>query len=167
MRIILLGVVIILNTLLSCVSTKKVADYEPVFEQGPPVIVYKTRADYNDKVPVLLSADFKTIVGYPDPMDLKDGEGGLMLPVGLRDGYLLDNKGIQVNTAFLSISYQDYAALTVIPSLDSLNSLIIDRTPFTEIWNCGSRAYLPQNSKDALNKMIKNGQFSKKCKRLL
>lgn len=36
----------------------------------PPVVVYKTRKDYFKCVPVSLSADKSSVIGYPDPIDL-------------------------------------------------------------------------------------------------
>ncbi|PIE88453.1 MAG: hypothetical protein CSA04_01840, partial [Bacteroidetes bacterium] len=68
--------------LFSCNGAKKTAQKEgkdPLIEQGtsanaqPPLIVYKTRADYTKNVPVLLSCDKTHIVSFPHPKDLKQG----------------------------------------------------------------------------------------------
>lgn len=106
---------------------------------GPSTIVYKTKADYYDKVPILLSDDKKTILGFPHPKDLIRG-GQLALPTRLVKGYLLDNRGVSANTAFLKYSYKDYASLKTPPDLNILYQSILDKDPFLEIYDCGLRS---------------------------
>ena len=81
---------------------------------GPPVYIYKTRNDYYDKVPVTLSDDQSGIVSYPDIRDVYKG-GEPAYPTKLEGGFLLDNRGIDQNTAFLSVTYEEYAALPKTP----------------------------------------------------
>ncbi|MEA1877394.1 MAG: hypothetical protein U9N86_11065 [Bacteroidota bacterium] len=123
--------------LLSCSSNNKVVipDYMP----GPKAIVYKTKADYYDKVPIFLSEDKKTITGFPHPKDLMQ-VGQLALPTKLIKGYLLDNRGVNANTAFLKYSYQEYADLQTHPNLEKLYQSIIDKDPILEIYDCGLRS---------------------------
>src|ERR1035437_8899341 len=78
---------------------------------GPHLLVYKTKADYRKLVPVILSAGKSTIVSYPDPQDLRLG-GDKILPAKLHKGYLMDNRGIAENVAFLKITYQQFAGLS-------------------------------------------------------
>ena len=75
-------------------------DFVLVFASGPPVLVYKTKANYNNLVPVILSDGKTEIVSYPHPKDLIKGSR-FPLPFILNDGYLLDNRGIGKNVAFL------------------------------------------------------------------
>ena len=72
-----------------------------------PVIVYKTRANFYNMVPVTLNQDKDRIVSYPAPSDLYF-EGELALPGKLKKGYLLDRRGINVNTVFTSFTYEEY-----------------------------------------------------------
>jgi len=103
---------------------------------GPKALIYKTKADYFDKVPIALSADKTQVVSFPDPGDLKRGDK-LMLPDRLIRSYLLDNKGIGPNTAFLKYTYSEYAALKQVPDPNQLMELILDDDPMIEIWECG------------------------------
>lgn len=69
-------------------------------ESTQPVIVYKTKSDYFNLVPVVLSDDKSKIISYPSPTDINSS----LLPTKLKNGYLIDNKGIQPNVAFLSFT---------------------------------------------------------------
>jgi len=132
---------------------------------GPHVLVYKTKKDYSRKVPVLLSADKKSIVSYPHPQDIRKKNGQYPEPVKLKKGYLLDKRGIGPNVAFLKISYAQYAALQQAPPMDTLWSWIIDKDPLTVLYDCGSRYDFKDPVAD-LNRMISNGRLQKTGRRL-
>lgn len=104
-----------------------------------PVVIYKTRSDYSDLVPVILNDDRTRIVSYPDPQDLQ-WNGTLMLPVLLAKGYLLDNRGINEHVAFLNMTYKEYSQLKQPPHLVELMLRIRDRQPLTEMYRCGFRS---------------------------
>ena len=131
---------------------------------SPPVIVYKTRNDYYDKVPVILSDDKTRIVSFPDPRDLKI-DGTFAYPSKLNGGYLLDNRGINQNAAFLKFSYEQYCNMDNIPTADRLFDYITDNNPFTEIYQCGSRGNYKEIVAE-LNALISSGKI-KDCKNLL
>lgn len=83
----------------------------------------------------------------------------------LNRGYLLDNKGINVNTAFLKYTYEEYARLRQIPTPDELYRSIIDKDPIVEMWNCGRKG----ESGDMvvqLNDAIDNKSLAEKFKRI-
>lgn len=107
-------------------------------EALPHIIIYKTKKDYSKQVPVLMNKDKNDIVSYPAPSDLKNG-GEYALPTLLSKGYLLDNRGIGPNVAFLDLTYEQYSLLKEAPDKKYLMSKIIDRNPLTEMWNCGTR----------------------------
>jgi hypothetical protein len=44
----------------------------------PHLLVYKTKGDYKNYVPVMLSDDKSRIISYPDPKDIKAGGDKLM-----------------------------------------------------------------------------------------
>lgn len=137
--------------------------FTPDFDTpAPPVLVYKTKADYSKLVPVILSEDKSEIIAYPHPNDLKNGDS-FMLPTELKSGYLLDNKGIAQNVAFLSISYQQYAQLSQAPSLKEMYEMIIDKDPLTELCNCGSKKAFT-NINQQLNSLIKEKKLRTTCK---
>jgi hypothetical protein len=153
--------------LAGCASGDKIGtlsehSFKPDFSAGPPSIVYKTKKDYRNNVPVILSANKNSIVSYPAPADLlKDGT--LLLPTVLSKGYLLDNKGITADVAFLKLTYKEYAALKMAPPSDSLYAMIIDKDPLTEMCNCGNR-YALKNPVRQINALIRRGQLRMLCK---
>ena len=111
---------------------------ERIGSKGPSAIIYKTRKDYSKNVPVTLSEDKSKIVSYPAPQDLFF-KGVLAYPTPLAKGYLLDNRGVSLNTAFLSLTYEQYSKLAVAPTTDDLYKLIVDKEPITQMYNLGSR----------------------------
>lgn len=127
-----------------------------------PTIVYKTRKDYSNYVPVILSDDKSMIVSYPSNTDIFY-EGKLALPTKLKSGYLLDNRGINQNSAFLDMTYLEYSELPDSPSPVELNKRILDKDPFVEIWLCGDRNLL-KDPVNELNELIDDGFAG--CKRL-
>lgn len=128
----------------------------------PYIMVYKTKNDYYNLVPILLSEDKKEIISYPDPKDLK-AESSFLLPTLLKGGYLLDNKGISKNVAFLKYTYQEYSKLEYPPTLNVLYDNIIDKNPLLELYNC--RSYIENYDKEVyLNKIIDKENLSNECK---
>jgi hypothetical protein len=115
---------------------------------GPQTIVYKTKEDYYNNVPVILSADKSEIVSYPGIKDIYF-KGELAYPTKLNDGYLLDNRGIDINVGFLKYTYEQYSALEKTPTPEELLSNILDEDPITEMYNCGSKF----DFKDAVNEL--------------
>ena len=113
-------------------------------------------------MPVVLSADGKKIVSYPDPADVRAG-GSDFLPVQLHKGYLLSRYGVGRNTAFLSLTWAQYGALKTTPTPADLYKLIKSRNPLTELYDCGVAAF-PDSVEKALNEIIDHRSLSKKCK---
>lgn len=124
---------------------------------GPKALVYKTRGNYNDLVPVLLSDDKSEIISYPHPSDIKIN-GTLQTPVQLHKGYLLDNRGIGINAGFLKLTYKEYSELEVVPNLGNLYKMLIDKDPLTEMYDCGSKSSFPDIIKQ-LNDIIDNNKL--------
>ena len=104
--------------------------------QLPALIIYKTKKDYSNLVPVILSSDKKQIIGYPDPIDVKN-DSSYNYPTSLFNGYWIDNIGITVNTGFININLEDYSKLKEPPSIKEMTSKLVEVEPFLEIWNCG------------------------------
>jgi hypothetical protein len=158
-----------LGTLLACKAGdrqlqkkyKDVADPQISFEAGAPTLVYKTRGNYDRLVPVLLSEDKVEIVSYPHPKDVMV-DGQLAYPTPLEKGYRLDNRGIDLNVAFLKLTYEEYAALDQAPSLAELYSLLKDTDPLEELCYCGYR-YNFVDLKGQLNKLIVFNRLRTDC----
>lgn len=143
-------------------SKKKIIDID--YSTGPPTYVYKTKAYYNNLVPIILSEDKTKISSFPHPKDIYYN-GELAIPTKLENGYLLDNRGISANVAFLNITYEEYSKMEKAPSVDSLFVMIIDNEPLAELYDCGNRYQYKDEVVD-LNKMIKKKQLVK-CKKII
>lgn len=158
MKIKKMVMIVFLAIITSCKSQKSVSNTQKM-SYLPNVIVYKTRADYFDFVPVTFSSDKKEIISYPAPSDLKNGIG-LTHPTKLKNGYLLDNRGISENSVFTTITYLEYSKLAQAPSLNYFYAHIKDKEPFLEIFNVGKRN-LFKNLENDINKLIEANELKK------
>ena len=158
--------VLALLLLVGCLSSKTtvpmVENQSNQMVRSPKAIVYKTVRDYHLNVPVLMDAQKQNIVSYPAPSDVFY-KGALALPSPLRNGFWLDNRGINQNVAFTSYTYEEYSKLPSAPDLTTLKSKIIDLNPLVEMYECGFRADY-QDEIVELNALIEAGFPS--CKRL-
>jgi hypothetical protein len=155
----------------ACSSTESLAQgkkavklVKPKFTAGPTTLVYKTRKDYSNNVPVLLSADKTKIVSYPDPSDFRNMET-FPTPAKLRQGYLLDQRGIGLYVAYLKLTYEEYAALKTVPGQKEMMAMIIDKNPLTQLCNCGNRQAFTDVEKQ-LNDLIAAGKIRTACKKV-
>ncbi len=131
---------------------------------GPKLIVYKTKKDYNNLVPVILSNDKTEIISYPHPKDLTVGNR-FSTPTVLDSQYLLDNRGINENVAFLKLTYQEYSELKSVPTLKELFDNILDNNPLTELCDCGNKYAFLEPEKQ-LNLIISKNNLEKICKKI-
>ena len=155
----ILTIIILTLILLSCQSGKTITkditssmNKEILFVPGPQAVVYKTIKDYTDLVPVTMNREKTKIVSYPAPTDIFY-QGKLAKPTALKNGYLLDNRGISENVAFLNYTYEEYSHLPEAPSLADMLSRIVDKNPLTELIDCGLRTQYKDEVKE-LNKLI-------------
>ncbi len=129
------------------------------FSASPSVIIYKTKRDYWNKVSVTLNDDKTKIISYPAARDIFY-EGKLALPTKLNDGFLLDNRGINKNVAFLNMTYEEYSKQKEVPLISEMMKMIIDKDPLAEMYNCGSR-YQYKDIISDLNKIIADKQLGR------
>ncbi|MBL7999193.1 MAG: hypothetical protein JNL32_11205 [Candidatus Kapabacteria bacterium] len=124
-----------------------------------PCVVYKTRRMYDSLVSIIVTPDKKDVQSYPAPVDMYRN-GSLAYPTRLKDGYLLDNRGVSIHTAFIRLTYAEYAALERAPTVKELLAMIVDDDPITELYVCGERAaytnIIPQ-----LTYMIESGELAR------
>jgi hypothetical protein len=125
---------------------------------GPHIIIYKTKSDYFDKIPIGMSANKKTIISYPAKTDIYTN-GLLALPTKLEGGYLLDNRGISADAAFIKLSYEEYAGLSSTPTMEELKEMIIDLDPVSTMYDCGVKSKY-HNLIEDINKLILKNDFS-------
>ncbi len=154
-----LSIFLLLPLIFSCHATR---DPGTAFRAMAPVIIYKTTADYEHNVPVILNAEKDRVVSYPAPADLFIN-GTLSLPVHLSGGYLLDRRGINANAAFTKYTYDEYARLKEAPSPEALLESIIDRDPFESMYSCGNQGSYDHLVRE-LNRKIRHGMET--CKLL-
>lgn len=115
----------------------------------PHVRLYKMRKDYSGNVAVTMNEARTQIVSYPDPVDIRPS----VAPVPLGDGWYLDRRGVSANTVFTDYTFEQYAALGQVPSRETLMKHIIDKYPFTALWDCGTQ----ESSAEHLKEIIRNG----------
>lgn len=120
----------------------------------PPIIIYKTKKDYRQLVPIIVSESGQ-VVGFPARSDL-GSSGHFSYPVALADGYLWDRRGVSLNSVFLDLTYEAYAALPADPSPDTLLKHVLDRNPFTFMAVC-DRSAISDVSKEGLDAYIQAG----------
>lgn len=157
--------------MLSCQSGKTTSTFkntntikrEIIFTAGPQAIVYKTFRDYSNYVPMTMNKERSEIVSYPSPSDVVY-KGILAKPTPLKNGYWLDNRGINENTVFTDYTYEEYSKLKASPSINELKSRILDKHPFLEMINCGIRTQYADEVAE-LNQII-DSNFEG-CKKIL
>ena len=110
-----------------------------------------------------MNAEKTRLASFPDVTDIyRNGE--LAYPTALMDGYLLDNRGIGPNVAFLTLTYDDYRKLGKTPSAEELMNNILERDPLTEMYQCGNRSQYTDLVTE-LNHLISSGKMAE-CKKL-
>jgi uncharacterized protein (DUF39 family) len=122
---------------------------------GEQTIIYRTRTNYSRYVPVTMNAEKTEIVAYPAPSDVYRA-GKLAYPTPLADGYLLDNRGVGVNSVFLKLTYEEYSKLAQVPSLAEMQAMILDKDPFLRIYNLGTRSRFKDEVVEINNIINKN-----------
>ena len=132
---------------------------------GPHLIVYKTNKNFNNHVPVSLSEDKLKLVSYPDPKTIRLG-GKKILPSKLHKGFLLDNRGIGQNVAFLKLTYEEYVKLSAVPTTEELYNMIISKDPLTILCDCGLRSKF-KNPVEDINSIIDSNKLFTNCKVLI
>jgi hypothetical protein len=159
-----LSLVSLVALLVSCSTTLTTKQTESTTAMPQPLIIYKTNGDFQNNTPVSVSNDRKHVTGYPAPSDLTF-RGQLRKPTPLADGYLLDNRGISQNTAFLTLTYEQYSKLENVPSASELFALIAEKSEITEMWRC------KRKSTDSLNiiearRLIRENRLQEECIKL-
>ena len=137
--------------LLSCNASNT---HSSMTNEQAPVIIYKTSADYDHYVPVTLNEGKDTITAFPHPKDIFY-EGELALPVKLKDGYLLDRRGLNAHSAFTSYTYEEYSELKSPPPPEELYKRIIDKDPFDVMYECSGIVDIDHISKE-IDRLVKS-----------
>lgn len=94
----------------------------------PKALVYKTNVPCADNVAISLNPAGTAVQSYPAPTDVSAASAPLQLP----GGWLLDRRGIGPNTAFIRLTYAEYAALPQAPSASELMAMVLPGVHVTE-----------------------------------
>ena len=160
--------ILVLLVIISCKTNLKMAAVpvknhsKRVVLNTPQVVVYKTTKDYSQLVPIIMNAEKTKIISYPAPVDVFFN-GKLATPTILKNGYLLDNRGINENVVFTNYTYWTYSQLKEVPTIEELMANIVDKYPLSEMILCGERSNF-KNIVVELNDLIDKGFIN--CKRI-
>jgi hypothetical protein len=131
------------------------------------ICVYKTKNDYSKNVYVELTADKMKITSAPGPNDLN-----FRWPVKLVNGYFL-NGTFGPNTAYLSLTREDYIHYEIFPGTDSLFKLLIDEEPYIVFYlrNDDNNMFRDENGAFGvdtvrINELIRNNELEQFFDRL-
>ena len=97
----------------------------------PKAVIYKTNGDYSKNVSVTLNGARNKVLSYPDPIDVSPDWS---VPTAIADGWLLDRRGgIGTTTAFLDVTYAEYAKLPKAMSTAEILQHVIKTARVTEV----------------------------------
>ena len=102
------------------------------------------------------------ILSFPSPVDIRAGSR-INAPILLEQGFLLDQRGIHPNSAFLTTTFEEYGKLTSTPTNEELMALVSDTDPFVIMYRCNIKREDDLVLK--LNELIRNNNFDN-CIRL-
>jgi hypothetical protein len=159
---IIICVILAANVFISCNASKK-QHYTQKDKVGshilPKTIIYKTTNDYTNYVPVMLDNAKQKLISYPDPTDTYTGTG-FMTPQLLAGGFLLDKRGITINSVFTNYTYSEYSQMKAVPSPQEILNNIKDKNPLTALYQCPLTT-----DTTILNQWIQDG-LEKYCKKI-
>ncbi len=106
---------------------------EWIYRPGPcdatgPVVVYKTKNNYDNNLTIQLSKNGKKVTAYPGKSDAIGQK-----PIILANGYRLKR---MVGDTYLSIKIDEYANSDKEFSEKDFLELVIDNNPYLEIYEC-------------------------------
>lgn len=114
-----------------------------------PVVIYKTKKDYFDKISIRLSDDKSKVLSFPGVSNTANH-----YPLELANGYLQKR---MTGNAFLSITIKEYGLLKSEPTTEKLLQMVIDNDPFTEYYECCDLCIYDTAG---INKLIKENNLS-------
>ena len=154
--------IIILN-----VSTCKDEDDDCYGCDVPKFQLYKLRCDYTKNVCVAMNKDKSRIVGTPSP-DSPAGDTACH-PITLINGYYLDyNCNYGVNSAYLTITREEFITWVYEIPVDSYKYYLLDADPYLEYYVTSYKVPNDSCSLDTLclNNLIRNNDIEKYFERL-
>jgi len=140
---------ILIATLIFFTACKNTSEVSLPYCPGGPMIIYKTKKDYSDKVSIVLSPDKKEIIAYPGPTDVVHQK-----PVQLANGYYMQR---MPGNAFLSLTIDEYMNAENPFAPEQLFGYVIDKKPYREKYEC---CHVLHNRDTAtVNQFIRDGRL--------
>ena len=124
---------------------------------APNIIIYKTVRDYSGLAWVYLSSDKKQVISYMDPKDILN-----QLPVKMDGGYY--SGVLNMNTAIINIKIDAYAKMPHPLTTKQLFSLIVNASPFSEMYDCGAKGKIDPAH---INALIDSNLLSSECNKVI
>ncbi len=154
------GISILLAIMLLIVGCKSTSDidYSKIDYDKPSTVIYQMKADYSALVPVVLNTEKTKVVAYPGPKDLFNKEGELRFPLPLDKEFYLDEIGVGLNTAYISLTIDVYSHMLQAPTKDSLFKLIVEKDPFIQMYNLGNRKQYIDNQ-DLIKEIVTSRKY--------
>ncbi|MDF1570258.1 MAG: hypothetical protein P1P82_01415 [Bacteroidales bacterium] len=115
-----------------------------------PIIIYKTKDDYQNFISVQLSKDGSKITAIPDPETIRE-----QVPIPLENGYLYKR---MIGDVYLSITIDEYADPNFDMNPNELLKHILDKEPYLEKYQCCKCVVSPDTS--VLNNLIRENRLS-------
>lgn len=118
-RLIIIVILIFFNLFCSC---------EKVKDEDATIQIYKfdSARDYSNNVPVELSLDKNKITSSPSELNTR-------WPIKLVSEYYM-NGSMGVNSGYLSLTVEEYNSYDIIPGVDSLFELLVEKDPYLEYY---------------------------------
>lgn len=119
----------------------------------PQAVIYKMNGAWQEFVPVTLNNTGNALANFPAVTDISAAQQ----PIELADGWWLDCRGINANTAFTGYTYSRYAALPDTPAPNELLGFLIPDAKITQIVKLPMTLSQARGDINAINALIKKG----------
>jgi len=115
-------VIVLLGSSTLFYSCEKAKDEDTTIQ----IYKFKVGQDYSNNVPVELSVDKTKITSNSSELNER-------WPVKLISGYYM-NGSMGVNSGYLSLTVEEYNSYDIIPGVDSLFKLLVEKDPYLEYY---------------------------------
>ncbi|MCF0213682.1 MAG: hypothetical protein HUK13_09775 [Muribaculaceae bacterium] len=128
--------------------------YEPVKPVNyiPKARIFTLNGDYADHVPVGMNPDHTVITSFPAPTDINANSA----PIPLANGFYLDRRGVSYDSGFTRWTYDQYAKLPQVPSMQQLMLSVIPEARVTRIVELPITTQKAIRDTAAINEIIRN-----------
>ncbi|MDE6542883.1 MAG: hypothetical protein K2K76_02845 [Muribaculaceae bacterium] len=127
----------------------------------PKAVIYRMNGDFSTYVPVQTDASRSHLISFPAPTDITE----LTEPVSLPKGWWLDRQGVGLNTAFISVTRDKYAAMDNAPAPGYIMESILPAAFVTETAVLPFPLHYALDNRHEVDSIINNGMRGIKVKK--